>query len=454
MKKALISYINALPTWFRIALVLIFSVYIAGWVYTIYLSHTQTNRGIKPVLPIIQGDSEEYYYLAESLLDGREFSLYGHPETFRSPGYPVFIAAIKFATGSYFGVTIFQIFVVFATSLLIEKLGREYDNPLVGQLSALFFLISPITFTLSLTILSEVFYIFVFIFTYSFIIGRLNARNNLTVLPALLIAVAIYVRPMGIFALPIFLAPIFAAKEKIKFKIVNFLAVSLVAFIFMLPWYIRNKKISGVFAFSSLKSFNLAKYNIPIFLSNLNGTTVEQETIILQKVSMIPEDNWRDLKYSSFLDKHTMKIILSNPVSYAKFHIISSMPFLFSSSLEFLVHTYESSMRLNRQVKPSSIWYLTKGEINLFIKNISGEWWEFSERILLLLIIFLSAYGIWVNRKKPYSYVFIFFILYSMILTGPVANARYRVPVEPFLMILSMSGFISICKNMRFKTYV
>ena len=88
--------------WFKIAFWALFFVYLGSWVFSIYLSNIQTQANLKPVLPIMAKDSEEYQGLIESLINDHRFFLGGKINTVRAPGYHFFAAVFKTLGNSYF----------------------------------------------------------------------------------------------------------------------------------------------------------------------------------------------------------------------------------------------------------------------------------------------------------------------------------------------------------------
>ena len=77
--------------------------------------------------PILSKDSAEYAKLAENILQHRLFSLRAQPpfvpETFRTPGYPLFVAGIVGITHSYDWFSLPQVILLFLPACLYIALS-------------------------------------------------------------------------------------------------------------------------------------------------------------------------------------------------------------------------------------------------------------------------------------------------------------------------------------------
>jgi hypothetical protein len=63
----------------------------------------------------------------------------------------------------------------------------------------------------------------------------------------------------------------------------------------------------------------------------------------------------------------------------------------------------------------------------------------------ILGLLFFGAFletlrGTFEPRRRIFVAFFASFILYFALLTGPIANARYRLPVSPLLFLLGIAG--------------
>ncbi|MEK7642716.1 MAG: hypothetical protein AAB392_02880, partial [Patescibacteria group bacterium] len=168
----------------------------------------------------------------------------------------------------------------------------------VGEIAASMLLLNPITLVLSLVILTDILFLFVFMYGF-YLAATSNVRSIKRIIWAsILFAIAIYIRPMGAFALPIFATPFLLSEMDIKNKIKALFIMVATIFLLMVPWMVRNYKLTGVFDFTSFKSINLVDYAVPIYLSNINKTTVSQEKVKIENKLGITRDKWRDIRYS------------------------------------------------------------------------------------------------------------------------------------------------------------
>src|SRR3989338_9661645 len=149
--------------WFKILFFTALAFYLCLWIFTVHLSSIQKAKGFEPILPGAPKDSQEYILLSESLINGNGLSIYGNLETLRGPGYPLFTAIIKTVGGSYFAVTLVQIFLVFASSLIIRRIGILFSVKTVGEIASALLLVNPVTMTLSLLILTDTLFLFLFV---------------------------------------------------------------------------------------------------------------------------------------------------------------------------------------------------------------------------------------------------------------------------------------------------
>lgn len=460
MFKAVSSKIRQETTsfsrWFKIALIIIAVIYFAGWIFSMHLSQVQLDRKEEIVLPVISQDSIEYALLSDSIMKDRAFNLFGKVNTFRVPGYPVFVSFLRLFINSYFFVTFVQIFIIFACAFLIRKIGEVFipgqTGRKVGEIAAILVLINPVTLMLTLTIFTDV--PFLFLLLTGFYVAVSAQKKNMwprIFLASLLFTTAIYVRPMGFFALPIFFAPILASSLSLRDKFKSMGVMLVIMIVLISPWVIRNYHRTGVASFSSFKSMNVAYYSVPMFLAHKNHTSEEIERTKLEKLSGIPESEWRDLKSSKKLDEVTTRILLSNPFSYLSYHVITSTPFLFSSSVGYMLNSYKGFVGIEVCDPRGVIQDLVKGDWRTFLSGITRVWWKLLERLVLLVLYAFAAFGLLKNRGHLVAWSFACIALYLMILAGPAASVRYALQAWPFIFLLSGAGIMRLFEYKKSK---
>jgi len=389
--------------WFKIAFVVLFVVYISFWFFTINLHDIQKREQIEPVLPVIPEDSQGYELLSQSIADGKGFGVDGGIETLRTPGYPFFVAAVKTVGRSYFAVTLVQILLVFISAFFIRKIGIFFASKRVGEISALLFLINPVTLVLSLVILTDT--LFVFLLTLgSYLALSINNEKIVlkTIALSVIVSLSVYIR-LGLFSLPVFASLILASEASLRNKLKSVFITVFIVSLAVSPWVLRNYVHTGVASFNSFKAVNLA-WLVPRFLSSLNGTSIEEESRNFEKEAGVPEANYQDIRFSGQISSAAEKIILDKPFSYLKYHIVSSVPFLFPSSIAFGRDVYNSAMHIKTPFKEGIIRFLTSGDLSSFFNGILSVWWKFAERICWLLIYIIAILGLWKDRKNPYGH--------------------------------------------------
>jgi 4-amino-4-deoxy-L-arabinose transferase-like glycosyltransferase len=305
--------------------------------------------------------------------------------------------------------------------------------------------------TLPFYILSDTLFAFLYALFFYISIYRLEKRFwPYTIAAGIICGVAIYVRPMGIFAIPIFLAPLIATRLPVRKIIVAAVSVSVIAALLILPWMERNREETGIFSFSSLAPYNLA-YNISMFNAFRNGTSSGSERTKIAEIIGLPESSWQDLANSSILNSYEIGFFKANLFQYGKYHLITVMPFFFSSEIELYRSMNADAFGYQFDQAPNVINKLASGHIGSFLEAIVNPWWKFAERLFWSAIWLIAAYGLWKMRRNRLAWAMAFIIMYLALMTGPIANVRYRLPAEPFIFLLASVGAIYLCEKLCYK---
>ncbi len=447
--------LSTIPRWYRWVLMGLFVCYLSAWIFTIHIARVQSEKGVSPVMPVLaNGDSGEYASLSTSILSGQGFKIDGAEQTFRTPGYPSFIALTRFLSGgSYFTTTLLQILLVFTSGFLIWQMGGILFSPRTGMVASLLYIANSLVFASSLIIMSETLFVFLLVLgVYLSLKLKIESSWHMPVWIGLIFAFATYVRPIGILALPLFLAPLLVLKIPAKRVFLYALIVSVVSIGATIPWMIRNKEVSGVFSFSSLPASNLAFYNISDFMASKEGTSVDYQRQVIEKATGITfPTQAKDLSYSPILMAYEYTILKQNFFSYVRYHITASWPFLFSSYFAATNDIYHRAV--GKPVVFQSTWRsLESGDWRAVANSFINPPWKFTDRFFRLGLYIFFLIGLWLYRKSKAMWVCLFSILYLMFLVGPLAQARFAVPAIPFIALLAAAGLDIIPQWKKQKT--
>ncbi|MCR4279616.1 MAG: glycosyltransferase family 39 protein [Candidatus Zambryskibacteria bacterium] len=437
------SIFFAMPLWYRWVFGALLVCYISAWIFTMHLSAVQKEKGVLVIMPVLaNGDSGEYASLSTSILSGQGFKIDGVEEAFRTPGYPSFIALTRLLSGgSYFTTTLLQIFLVFVSGILIWRIGGIIFSSRTGMVASLVYMANSLVFASSLIIMSETLFVFLLVLgVYLSLKMKVDSSWYMPVCIGLIFAFATYVRPIGILALPLYLAPLFILKVPVKRVFLYALVVAVVSIGATVPWMIKNKEVSGVFSFSSLPASNLVFYYISNFMASKEGTSVDYQRQVIEKASGVTfPTQAEDLAYSPTLIDYGTTILKQNFSAYARYHVVTSWPFLFSSYFAAANDIYHRSV--GRPVVFQSTWRsLSSGDWRAVAMSFVNPPWKFTDRFFRLTLFSFFLIGLWMHRKSKAMWFCLFSILYLMFLVGPLAQARFALPAIPFIALLAAAG--------------
>lgn len=404
-------------------------IYFPLWLFTIHVHLVQVLSGMM-ALPILGSDSNEYWTLAQNLSNYHVYSL--NPgitsEIFRIPGYPFFVYIIVTIFKSIFAVTLTQIILVLISAYLIYKIARNVLSENWSILCSVLFLFEPSIILHTLIILSDIPYLFLLVLSsYLILCTDFEYRDFLT---GLVLGLSVLFRSISLF-LPILYISyyIFIGWGDYKKYLKSTFMLILGFVIIITPWMFRNERVFNTYTLSTLTSYNMAYYNIPMFLSwknNLPEDGVRSE--LFKKYGISQED----LRYPKSNASSTMIVkegISDNLFLYAYFHLIKTKSFFFASSIKNTMLSYNLLYSNDMDFNFNSIF--EKIVISL-------------ERLLWLSSLIILAIGVYFKESRKYLIMCTVMVLYFAVLTGPVSYARYRLPVEPYLFIGTVYSLVKI----------
>ena len=443
--------------------------YLPLWLGTIYISHVQHARGIDPVLPTLPSDSYGYKVLADNLAEHHCFSASptcAVSETFRTPGYPAFLAAFD-TFGSPFVASFVQCLLALLTGYFLYKISRVYLSERWSLWIMIIFLLEPSVILYSLTFLSDILFTFLIVVSAYFL---LKAKPSFWMLCSIgaLLALSALVRPISLFLLPvyaIFYFLLYFPFQKLSIKsFCKSVTVLCIGFaVLILPWMIRNKVETGTFIFSTVSGYNLFVYNVPMFVSAETGQSVSSIQAQMYKDAGLTGQDISQAQYQSKVMSVSEKIIFAHPFSYAAFHLVKTIPFYISSSVENTQLVIgEMLPGASSPERPALTSYILSHDVKGLSRALSAQGPIVFENMLWLIVTLLALASVCIvfwyqksNYRKEYVVRTLFLVvmmLYFGILTGPVSSPRYRLPAEPFMFLaaalcisLGISLAIDIC---------
>ena len=412
---------------------------------------------------IIVSDASDYNKLALNLLSNGSFSYFG---TFRTPGYPVFIAIIySISSESIWLVLLVQIILNLISAYLVYKIALLFFSQEIALLSALLFAFDFHQALYAVGLLTDSLFVFLFLASVYFLCKSIKRNKFILILfSALFIGLAALVRPI-VYYFPI-VAIIFILafsglilKHRIKYSL--FFIIIFMATIS--PWLIRNYSNYGEAQLCSYTGDNLLFYDAAYTEMYKTGKTIDQVRKdfynLATKLGMDKTDT-SSFKNSKLFVNMAEKYIKNNFILFCKrsfMGIINMYSGITTMNIASVFHIKSKPLHID-QYGGSDIWSRI---IDFFDSKTKEEILiAFGIGFYLLLNYVFAFYGIFVElrRKENFIYLFILIILFFSILTGVVGSARFRIPFMPIINILCAVGIYNFLTNRvklvdRFKFY-
>ncbi len=362
-----------------------------------------------------QRDDYEYHHLALSLTQGEGYQVDERPYFHRAPGYVLFLTpfyalAPYVETGQFINIAL-GIVAVFLAYLL----ARRCFGPLVGLISAGICAIYPLLIKYCPLILSENLIVPLNLTLVLLLLAPFNSggKRALTysMFAGFILALAILTRPMMLSALLFLPLSILLAGRGFKYTIIHSFLITTVAVACLVPWTLYNHHRTG--------------HWIPIVTNSGRLLAASNNPKILE------EDN-PFKKYDIYFPDE----ILS---AEQKAELTNAPPWVEDEALQKAILNYLSE---HPRLIPR---LLGKKIVDLF-----DPWPENHPRIFRLVHLFsfapvmlLALWGLvlWAFRG-PRKYLLMLAVALPTIFSALIfwAGSRFRLPMEPFIIILASLG--------------
>ena len=175
-----------------VPLMLFACAFLVRFLFNVYVTGIE-NAGLE-----LYPDGKDYDALALSLANGSGYELYHVPNTFRPPGYPMFLAAVYTLFGhSYAAVKVIQSVLGGLTCLMILFIGQRLFTTRVGVIASGIAVVYPFLVLYTGFLLSETLFVFLStVFLYVLVRVRDHYAGKWVALGGFILGVMNLVRPV------------------------------------------------------------------------------------------------------------------------------------------------------------------------------------------------------------------------------------------------------------------
>jgi hypothetical protein len=403
------------------------------------------------------GDSYEYIYLAERMLEGKYYSgspFYIFDESklsLRTPVYALFLIPFYWAAGYNILFLIFvqnliSIYVCWSGYRLLRSIADVQHSQV---LYALFLCLYPAQFLFANMVVPDgLLQLFLLLYVKSAITYWKLRSPSQWVWMSVWLILAVLTKPVVYPLLYLhFVVALVLAIRGSGWRLALFASLPLCVMWAYGAW---NASRTGFYHISSVQSVNLLQYNVRSYLAAKQGTEFADSFLAAErtKLSAMPALK-EQYTYSS---QRAASIIQQDIPGYMWFH--------FRESVRFFVEPGKAEIDLYT----GYLGYTFRNPDNFYARLRSEGWrggWEYLKNYplfpLLLLIVagnVLRITGLLLfiaNRRfsPVVRSVVVLFILYFAVITGPVANTRYFLPVLPVMSACAALGLAAWMASWR-----
>lgn len=409
-------------------------------------------------------DSDQYVGIAQHIAQGDGICLnVGQPQTYRLPGYSLFVALgyklfgmreepilwVQLVLASFIPILVFMLSGVLFPNLLWVARGAA----VVTALHPGFVLYAGMLATESL------FVIFFLLFLLQFFIGLLRQTASAWFMfgAGLALGLASLIRPVGHYALvlALMLVVIFASSWRLRFKQGSTLMIGwLVA---VAPWLIRNALLTGAICFHTLPGLHFLQYTAANAMVLHEGCSyVSARGQLLGEWDRSVRQQERELG-RSLNDAERCAVGQGIARTYVLRYPFAAMRYSCVQLFKTMVALYASQLL----IADTNAWPDYGNDVGWWARikrflmpEVNHQWLValvYYEIVLFVLLILGLLVFLWRLRRDVFVWraaaLAIPFALLLWLLTVAYGCARLRLPLEPILIIFSVYGWYGMVRG-------
>jgi 4-amino-4-deoxy-L-arabinose transferase-like glycosyltransferase len=405
------------------------------------------------------GDTKAYHDTAVAVHRVGAFSMTADdptdPQTYRTPGYPAFLAAIYTIFGERWSAAVMvQILISLLTIFITYHIARKLWDDRVALLAALIVSLETATLIYTLKIMTETLFTFLLVFMIYAGIKAIENRRKFTwlLLCGISLAAATSVRPISYYLLiPLALFFLWVSiRNKWRWQTILIcqLLILLPSILFVCAWKQRNERMSGSSVYTSIEGFYALFWQGAAIIAERDGISLEEA----QDRLGIGQDEKKEKRGRGYQRMHPEtadftfeqlselwlrdgeKIILQHPFLFAKIYVTGIIRMFIRPGIHQLVQmvlgesfdeSFTASKRYAHALIPFTIYawtflvFLYFGVLRFLWHTFHRRSWTHNLLLLLLILLYIVALS-----------------------GGPSINSRFRIPIVPILAMFSAAGWL------------
>lgn len=381
-------------------------------------------------------DSRAYMAFASTIIQGATYTDLNSP-----PGYPFFIAlASGWSTPSFVWTVFWQLLLSSTAALLLVPIGEKVCNKRAGLLAGWLYALSPNAGLWALTVMSEtVFAILLVVSLWMWLLAKDGSNLLKYTLLGLVLGSGAMIRNIGLLLIPVWIILNVlrdVSRKRYLQAVKTSMTIATGSAILLIAWGVHNKAVHGEFMVTEEHSRTFYVFNVATVLAAVEDMTRDQAAAIMS-TSADPLGI-------------TLDLLSEHPIIFAREQGKGVLRSLFGVSSGAWARAFGYPLEM-------------QGSFQLLGELVSGNLGRVGERVrtltessetttlLILSILGLGhttlqyglSIGVFAGRKMdPWTLLILIFTILLLILSpGSVGQARFRVPVEPFLALLAAVGW-------------
>lgn len=415
---------------------------------------------------IYMGDSYEYVYMAINIKERLLFysanaalPLMAKNFTLRPPVYSLFLLLVYVFTINNWVVIILQnllsIFNILYCRKTLQLIGynKKYDWVLLVLIVAY-----PAQFIFADTIAPDILLqTFVLVYCRHFILLTKERTMRHAWITIIALTLGIFTKPILILFIPVHVVMLLYVCIKLHASWRSFAPV-IVPIACILLYDGWNYQRTDKFHFTSIQPMNALLYNVRMYQEQALGREAAKHYIDREKAKMYGMPSFKE--WYDYGNETSKQFLKEHFFSYAWFHI--------KSSFQFFIHPGKGELDLFTGDLTYGRFFKNKDKriMEVLKETPPSQWLSYMvahpntpAMFVVLFFNVLKVIGAVVfvfNRRIAWQYrSFLFIVLcYFALMTGPIANARYHLPVSLILIGCGALGYQRLLQGKRNSTNI